>query len=1219
MASIILSAAGTAVGTALGIGPLGTILGSRLASAIGGQIDGALFGDEIHREGRRLEDLAVQTSTYGNPIPMVYGSARMAGNIIWSLPIKEVATTTETGGKGGGAAASTTTEYSYYATLAIAICEGEIDSVERVWADAAQLDLSQGTYRIYTGSEDQLPDSLIESYEGSGNTPAYRGLSYVVIEDFPLAYFGNRIPNFTFEVKRRVLPQEIDGEPLENHLKGMIIIPGSGEFVYDTLVETKKFGETAGSEFAQVGYDELINMHNPQGVANAVLAVDQMLETCPNLEWVGLVVTWFGNNLDAGSCTIQPAVEWQDESITTPATWGVASYTRDTAPLMTYVDGVPRYGGTPSDDTVIRLITELKSRGLAVMLYPMFFMDVEDKPWRGRVTGSVADVEDFFTKTHGYNDFISHYADLTKTKVDAFVIGSELVGLTSVTDGAGYFPAVTKLVALAAYVKGVMGSSTALTYAADWSEYHHADGGWYHLDPLWASPNIDVIGIDAYFPLTDKSPETITLQDVIDGWTSGEGYDWYYTDVARTTTAPLSAAYAWKNIEYWWKNTHTNPDSSVTAWSPQSKPIWFTEYGFPSVDGASNQPNVFYDPSSSESYFPRFSRGRIDNASQRLGLLASEMVWGDSTMVTERFIWTWDARPFPYWPDLRSVWADGELWKTGHWVNGKLGISGLAAIVSHLCQRVGLTASDIDVSRLSGTVEGFILNRQYTVREAIEMLMGAYFFDAVESDGKVKFVPRGAASQLSIAQDNLLPKDNGNSRSLLDLTRMQEVELPQQVSVVYLNRSASYQTGHQLAQRSNVLSQEKATLNFAIVMGQGQAQQIAEISLLTSWIGRTQLEFMLPPHYLALEPCDIITVQTDTIDHALRITETALVEGYGLHVRGVLEDVNTYDAYHAPGDGEEPVLPLAVPETSLKLLDIPLLPGDDVSQAPLRVAVAGAGEDWRGAVLYRSADGGQSWRSILSGSEAAVCGTVLSLPQASVSTAFVDGLSQVTVNLQGGGTLASITETALLNGANAALIGDEIIQFQTAELIAAGQYKLTQLLRGRLGTEWAMATHSLGERFVLLDERVLKDATARSLIGLPRDYRPVSLGATLGSVASISFTHGGVGLKPYAPVHISGSRDTGGNLTIEWLRRSRGETNWRDSVDAPLNEESEAYEIEVMDGSDVVRTLTSATTTATYTAMQQSTDFGSPQSSITVRIYQISSAIGRGYAADATL
>src|SRR5690606_24879404 len=127
------------------------------------------------------------------------------------------------------------------------------------------------------------------------------------------------------------------------------------------------------------------------------------------------------------------------------------------------------------------------------------------------------------------------------------------------------------------------GSGVKITYAADWSEYHHTEGGWYNLDPLWASEHIDVVGIDAYFPLTDAPQNGYDIQIVMDGWTSGEGYDFYFADEERTDPQPLTPAYAWKNIAWWWNHVHVNPDMSETGWEPQLKKIWFTEYGFPSV------------------------------------------------------------------------------------------------------------------------------------------------------------------------------------------------------------------------------------------------------------------------------------------------------------------------------------------------------------------------------------------------------------------------------------------------------------------------------------------------------------------------------------------------------------------------------------------------------------------------------------------------------------
>ncbi|NBX02699.1 MAG: hypothetical protein EBR02_01265 [Alphaproteobacteria bacterium] len=508
MASIVLSAAGSVLGSATGI-PGASALGGALGRTLGGAIDNRLFGGSGNTMyGARLSDLGVQTSTYGKTIPVLYGSVRISGNIIWARPIKETVTTTKSsaggGGKGSpGKSAQKTTTYSYSATLAVAVCAGPVDEVLRIWADAKQLDVSQYNIRIYKGTEDQLPDSLMQSFDGADKTPAYRGMCYIVFEDFQLADYGNRIPNFTFEVQKKALYPDYNDELLEDMLTGVVLIPGAGEFVYDTQAQYKIPGAQVGAHWVQQGNKQSINIHTNVGKTNALVALDQLKNTCPNVDYVSVVVSWFGDSMDAGDCVLLPGVEFKDDAITSPDSWQVAGFSRSTARLITQIDGKPQYGGTPDDSSVLRLLDELRTRGYKVAFYPLMFMDVSGKPWRGEVTGSAADVSSFFTKTHGYNAFINHYASLVAGKVDAFIIGSELKGLTKVTNTPGGYPAVTQLISLAASVKTTLGSGVKVTYAADWSEYHHADGGWYHLDPLWASPNIDIIGIDAYFPLTD--------------------------------------------------------------------------------------------------------------------------------------------------------------------------------------------------------------------------------------------------------------------------------------------------------------------------------------------------------------------------------------------------------------------------------------------------------------------------------------------------------------------------------------------------------------------------------------------------------------------------------------------------------------------------------------------------------------------------------------------
>jgi hypothetical protein len=237
--------------------------------------------------------------------------------------------------------------------------------------------------------------------------------------------------------------------------------------------------------------------------------------------------------------------------------------------------------------------------------------------------------------------------------------------------------------------------------------------------------------------------------------------------------------------------------------------------------------------------------------------------------------------------------------------------------------------------------------------------------------------------------------------------------------------------------------------------------------------------------------------------------------------------------------------------------------------------------------------------------------TTDALPDGVYST--FDYASTVNVNLYSG-ELSSSTELAVLNGANAIMVGSELIQFVTATLETDGTYTLSTLLRGRKGTEWAMSGHSAGENAVLIDTTLLRPQAA---LNSERQYKAVSIGNFLSDTTPEDFTYTGINLKPYAALHVEGTRVSGGDLTITWIPRSRFET-------APLwspvvGEDSEEYEIDIYtDGTytTIKRAVTGLSSpTYTYTAALQTTDFGSAQSVVYVKIYQKSATIGRGYAA----
>lgn len=200
--------------------------------------------------------------------------------------------------------------------------------------------------------------------------------------------FGNRIPNFTFEV-RRTLKKAVD---LEDKIKEISLIPGAGEFVYDTAVVEKQFGQQdIAGNFVQGGQTTKLNLNNLNSKADVLVSLDNLKATLPNVEWVSVVLNWFANSADPAVCTIRPASEFNSQGARVyPTDWSVAGYNRNNAhQILHFGDGSPTFGGTPSDISILHLCQELKARGYKVMLYPMLMVDTItplSKPWRGRIT-----------------------------------------------------------------------------------------------------------------------------------------------------------------------------------------------------------------------------------------------------------------------------------------------------------------------------------------------------------------------------------------------------------------------------------------------------------------------------------------------------------------------------------------------------------------------------------------------------------------------------------------------------------------------------------------------------------------------------------------------------------------------------------------------------------------------------------------------------------------
>jgi hypothetical protein len=726
-------------------------------------VQNQIFKTDKEEQDLSLENIRMQTRTLERNIPIVFGEVLLAGNIIWMSDIKKVSHGEVTimptllaniiHFSQFNTLSNARIEYSI--DLIIAICEGEVDDILGVYINGASIDVLSYNFRFYKGSNAQEPDPLILK-EKLDSSPAFRGLCYAVFEDFNLSDFGNTIPKFEFFIKRSNFGRlNSKVMRLKNSIKGVNLMPGSGEFVYEPSINAVYQGIFINPQTLKPsGKITHSNNNTNKKQADAIVALNQLKEDLPNLEWVSLVVTWFADGTQIASTSIFPAVEFNDKkSASYPIKWQVAGKERwEVRQVSRRSDGSLNYGGTVSDFSIINILKELRDRGYKIVFYPMIFVDTEDKPWRGRMTGEAKDVAGFFTKKEGYNNFILHYANLVHNLCDVFIIGSEMKGLTQIKDNSDKFPAVLEFAKLAKVIKGRY-PNLKLTYASDWSEYHSFNG-FYNMDDLWSSPYIDFIGIDAYFPLTHTVNKP-SIEEVKRGWQSGEGWDFYLED--EEMIKYQSPNFAWKNLRWFLSNEHINIDGSKTAFKPYSKKIWFTEFGFPSLDLCSNQPNVFFDPTSKESFLPKFSSGIVDFEAQKDALLATlEFLEESKDIIENAFVWCYDLRPYPFFPQRKDVWSDGDLWQRGHWLNGKLGANTFNEIVRELCVRSGVLEEELEFECTDERVEGMCINNAFPFGKYIDILCDVFSVKLVQSSKGLKFSSIQVANKQKVKSKSLI-------------------------------------------------------------------------------------------------------------------------------------------------------------------------------------------------------------------------------------------------------------------------------------------------------------------------------------------------------------------------------------------------------------------------------------------------------------------------------
>lgn len=765
---------GNVIGAVIGVG-VSFLSGGAIPYTWGWMIGSAVGGMLFPAKGPagpRLSDLKVQASEYGRPIPIVYSVCAVAGNVMWASDIIE-----REGSSGGGKGGAESTSYSYFANFAVAICEGEV-ALGRIWAGpdkrliydpsgAGTLE-GGGTLTFYSGSETQTADPLMESFEGVGSVPAYRGIAYVVFEEFPLANDGNRIPFLTIEVG-----QEGNSAP-----ENLGTVWFHKTIVTDDYVLVGYFGSYQGV-IAR-------NLSDYSFAHNIALAA---------VDWSASDVVFWDETNDS---IVRAHQSTQTYTRTVLTSGVVTTHTLAGLPAAASIVAGLFYGG----DYVFGLHNSATGETLIVVVDP--------------ATNTITTT---YTFDAGGETFTG---PLLAPPIGNFLVGATTSKIRRYDlDGS-----------ITSIDLGAKAGSGAIANAV---KLDQSTGHVWHLSESGSDLVVSVTHTTTGLMLsTTLSPNPFWPDLAYEPWlfVPGDG------------GARPNRVYVVGQKGGTWEDRYVEFDPDAGGY-------------IGTYDGTYHGTNEFgaviFNPTTEKLVAFRY-----------MGQYAVSATLDPTTI------------PFS------TAYMGG--------ADSSLAKQTLAQVVADLSTRAGLSAPQYDVTALTDTVDGFMVGQQMPVREALAALAPAYFFDAVESQGVVKFVKRGGAIAVVVPDADVGAYESGSEGpDALTTVRRMEDELPATLNVNYTLEATDYSPATKYARRLVGASGSEETLEFPLVLSDTKAQEVAEVNLHSAWVGRITYQFSLPRKYSYLEPTDIIVVHGYTM-RLVRIVQS----GGLLKCEAVADDSDVY-------------------------------------------------------------------------------------------------------------------------------------------------------------------------------------------------------------------------------------------------------------------------------------------------------------------------------------
>jgi len=522
------------------------------------------------------------------------------------------------------------------------------------------------------------------------------------------------------------------------------------------------------------------------------------------------------------------------------------------------------------------------------------------------------------------------------------------------------------------------------------------------------------------------------------------------------------------------------------------------------------------------------------------------------------------------------------------------GAPGLAAMASDLAGR----AADYGGEASEPTLQGFAA--EGTLGDAMQALMLLHDLQWREDAGALMLTAGGGADRV-LDPARAVRSIDGRAEPEPVSQRAPIESVPARLAIRHHDPARDYQIGVQTALRPGPGGRDEE-LDLPAVVSADEARRLADERLRTALRRRRTVQTAADWSAVDLVVGDVVTMSGEP--------GRWLVEACAWDDMAVRLSLRAFEGGTRPvaaaGDSGEAVLQPDVAQgpTSLAVIE---LPGDGAAAAatPLVFAAAtGADAGWRRAALFRYDEALQVAEPLGPTAPRAVIGTAMGV-LGDGAPWLLDLRGSVDVQLDNvDEALTGVEDELLAGGANLCQIGEELLQFGRAEPVGSGCYRLSRLVRGRQGTEWACPTHVAGERFVLIDSaRLAPVAMLPADVGTRLSLRAIGSGDTEPAQASRLID--GRAMMPLSPVHGQAGLLTNGDLAIDWIRRSRLGAGWIDEVEAPLGEEVEAYVVTVDAGGALLRTWETNMPAALYPAGALAADLlAAGQSALNLEVRQ---------------